>query len=239
MPRKSKPFDLAYLCDSYRNGKSLLALSRELGVSRSTLGRRLVTAGIPIRDGSTANRVSMQQMSAEQRLARATAAHESLRGKTQTLDTLIKRANSRGRNIGHGELELIDALRAVGINAESQFPCGKYNIDVTVGPIAVEICGPEIKRLSDPVFLERAEYLRNRGYSVILIFFKSLEQFAGNLDHLVAFLQYAQCDPTTGRKDWMIRCTSERFTRVRNNLGQFAVEPTTISFGYALREWNF
>ncbi len=65
------------------------------------------------------------------------------------------------------------------------------------------------------------------------------DDFVGNLDDLVALIEETYRTPAARRKHWMVRCTSERFARVRNDLGQFTAVPVPIRYFNVRRELNF
>lgn len=217
--------DVPAIVAAYVSGESELSIAKRTGLTRIVIRRRLVEAGVDTRDGSEANKLRMARLSTEERKALASKAHDAVRGKARSEEELARRADARTRLIGFGEPELIYAIHAAGMSAEGQMPCGRYNIDVTTGNVAVEVCAAETRRLSDPKFRKRIEYIRDAGYTVVLIFFRELPFLIANMDQVVAFLDGLRRHPATSSKHWVVRCGVERFARVRNEKGQLAAVP--------------
>ena len=238
-PKYRLDIDMNPIIEAYQAGESLLSICSRLNLSRPIIITRLQDAGIEIRGQSIANMVSMAQMPKSVRQARADAAHKARSGSKALHAELLKRASAQKFIVGFGEREIIEYFRSKGINALGQTVCGKYCIDVTIGTIAVEVCGSSITRLYDPVFLERSKYIRDSGYALVLIFFRRPDQFTARFDDIVAFLESAQSDPSINGKNWMVRCTSERFTRGHSENGQFTCIPMPERFFYSVSEWDF
>ena len=226
---------------AHEAGESVLALSKRLGVNRSTIAQRIREAGGEPRGSRAANILVAANKTPEQHRAGAQAAQEARRNKGASHAEKVKRAASRGKVIGAGENEIANAARAAGLPVDQQAPVGIYNVDVLVGSIAVEVIRLPSSHLRDPAFRERAKYLRDCGLCVVLVTFRKpsgVSSIVGNLDHVVAFLERADCTPALRSKDWMIRCSAERFSRTRDDRGQFSAIPATERFLYAISEWD-
>jgi len=74
----------ADVVDRYIRGEAETSLAREFRVSPSAIRTRLANAGVHIRTQSEAAFVSARQQTSEQRLARVAAAHDAVRGMTQS-----------------------------------------------------------------------------------------------------------------------------------------------------------
>lgn len=129
--------NLDQLISRYQAGESELKLSREFKISRRTIRRRLLNAGIIPRNGSQANVISMSRMSITERQARTAASHIAARGRHQPIAERTMRARAREfkkLSISPVELTLSDMLRAEGIvNITSQKAIGPYNVDIEIG----------------------------------------------------------------------------------------------------------
>lgn len=220
-------------------GMSVLKLARMHGVERVMIIPRIIAAGGEVRGRSAANRVRMNREGVEGRKRLTEAAHEARRGTKVPEDELLRRASTKNKLRGLGEKVLIEALEFRGLPTEAQRPCGKYNIDVAVGAaVAVELVTQGNFRLRSPRFAERFKYLTNQGYNVIFVTFRHdwLRAMIGNLDDVLALVELVYRYPPARRKHWMIRCSLERFARVRNERGQIAAIPTPIRFFNFVRE---
>lgn len=230
----------AELVTAHEAGESILQLATRCGVSRGMICTAVRCAGGTIRGRQAANTLVAQNKTPEQRKAGAEAAHKARSLTPVKLEEKLLRASRRSTMVGCGELNVADALRGRGYAVEQQWPCGKYNIDVAFGPIAVELMSSATNPCADPVFVQRTEDLRNAGYCTIVVRFRCRfpDDIPGNLDDIVTFLERTYRNPALRRQNWVIRCCSERFARIRNHLGQFAVIPAPIRYFHTVSEWN-
>jgi hypothetical protein len=75
----------AEIVSRYASGESELALSRLYKVQTGTIRRRLIEAGVEIRNGSAANILRFAKMTYEQRCELTSAAHVAVRGSKNSL----------------------------------------------------------------------------------------------------------------------------------------------------------
>lgn len=229
MAREITPFNLDYanrLRLLHEAGRSVLSLSKEFGHQRFTIQRWIERAGGTVRNRSEAMFQRMATTSAEERQSLSRAAHDAVRGVKRSDEELRKRAIAKKQMIGHGEPELLEAILVNHLPAEGQRPCGKYNIDIAVGDcVAVELVTQGNLRITR--LPQRSKYLRDHGFCVITVTFRfdRVDCLVGNLNDVVALVERAYRSPSMRRKNWMVWCRSERFARIRNDLGQLtAVE---------------
>src|SRR5260221_6938381 len=139
------------------------------------------------------------------------------------------------RIIGFGEIELERALRQEGLGPELQRPCGKYNIDIAISSIAVEVFTPSNswRHMND---LKRFKQLIKSGYTVIYIKIRNKQALLSNLQDIVAIIKQAYGDPPSRRKHRMIRCSFYSSIRTRNERNQFASIPAPIRYFYTVSE---
>jgi len=74
----------------YVAGESENELAKRYRIGRQSIRRRLVAAGIPIRGGSEANRLTAAKLTPRQRKARARAANEATRGCVRSEATRLR-----------------------------------------------------------------------------------------------------------------------------------------------------
>ena len=221
-------FDVKPIIKAYLAGESELSISKRTGLERIVIRRRLLENGIAIRSGSEANRIRMSRFSKEERCALTQNSHAAAKAipQRQRTEMLEKTAKAKIKRIGQGEDEIIQYFFDADIPIERQAAIGIYNIDILCGTIAVELrklpgSGQERRRFS-----ERTKYLSERGFTLIIIEFSRLEQLLRNANEVIALIKQSYCLPAPSRKHRVIRCGSNRFTRVRNNLGQLTAIPT-------------
>lgn len=187
----------------YLAGDSELALARAYGVERIAIRRRILNAGIQPRGVSEANRIRMQRLSPNDRSALAAAAHAAVRGKPRTDSELATRARTSqqsGRYIGRYEQDLVALLRVRGLEPIAQHAEGRYNIDIAIHPIAVEVHTQSAMPLTVPAIRPRIVELLKRGWIVIYVWIDRRSKHPLSpraADDILALYQRAQIDPTT------------------------------------------
>lgn len=166
--------DVDNIIKLYKSGVSELALSKQFGVNRGTIRRRLLNAGIIPRGESEAQRAWNASRTIAQRKAQTISARNARRGQKDTYETLVKRAKTierMGKLDGTYEVEIAAELRRRGIPFVPLKALGKYNIDFFIfNRIALEVYGGEWHRGGRHIerFAERSEYIRNRGFHLVL-----------------------------------------------------------------------
>lgn len=197
----------------YQAGESELAISLALGLNRQTITRHLTRAGIQRRGVSEANLIRMQSMSDEERQELTKAAHEAVRGKKLTKAQSIR--NAKIREIWHNqrgtfEVELESWLADRGHVLTPQFAVDRYNIDLAIPPVAVEVHWRSHNPVTLPATKERIEYLTNRGWSVIYVWVtrtQVLDERAA--DQVASLIELSRRDPSTRGQYWVVRSRGE------------------------------
>lgn len=143
-PRRNLPLPSEDIAAAYRAGESEYSLSLRYKVSRLAIRKRLTELGVEIRGRSEAGKVRARRMTPAERLAQARPSHDALRGTKQPVEALLARAQQRERRglcDSPGELRLLGDLRNRGLDPTPQKAIGKYNVDLAVAPIAMEVLG--------------------------------------------------------------------------------------------------
>jgi hypothetical protein len=168
-PKADVPWD--DLISAYEAGESEYSLSQRFGAARTTIRPRLEAAGVQIRDRSSAGLNRAAKMTREERLAQLRNAHAVWREPVdpaspprQTPPRLVSKATEigpdgkrhytgefkvaraklieqAGRYDSPGEMLLGEALTERGLLVVPQKAIGKYNVDLAVAPVAVEVLG--------------------------------------------------------------------------------------------------
>jgi very-short-patch-repair endonuclease len=172
-----KPLPVDEIVSRYIAGESELSLSKTFGIDRNGIRRRLLQSGITPRNGSQASIISMSRMTPSQRKARASAAHEAVRGRYVPIKEREQRANTRERHSIGGSLAesiLSDMLKEKGImSITPQKAIGVYNVDIAIEScrIAIEIFGGSwhLSSHHSALHQKRIPYIRNKGWTVVII----------------------------------------------------------------------
>lgn len=229
-------FDPKPIVKAYESGESELSISKRLGIERVVIHRRLIEAGVHIRSGSEANFLRFQRSTEAERKAITLAARRAA-FKAGVYDRLPSfAAQKKVKRIGAGEKEMLEKLRERGLAPIAQRPEGFYNIDICVGSVAVEVASYPLVGFMLKKMGSRIKYLSGKGYTVIYVCFKRLNQLLAQIDEVVSLIEESYRLPAKARKHLMIRCGSNRFTRVKNDRGQFSCIPTAEEFFNSISE---
>lgn len=200
----------AEIVDAYARDESEKALAERYGVSRNVIRAVLLRNGVAPRNRSAGMYARMRQTPAEERLALAAAAHDAVRGAKQTDEHRGKTAKTleaRGNaNISAKEIQLAGMLEARGIVVARQTAVGRYNVDLTLPSIAVEVCGGNwlfAEGRRNGRYCRKIMDLGKAGWHVIIAQLGTLggKTISDRLvDELVAFAQFAGRNPSAPRE---------------------------------------
>jgi len=205
------PPDANDLVKRYLAGESEQALAESFGVSRAVIRRVLLEAGIRPRNRSAGMHTRMAQTSPEERRRLASAAHDAVRGKAKTADFLaakalgIERIGAAHGNASVAELILADMLREAGREVIHQKAIGPYNVDLTTGPVAVEVLGGGWHRSKKHG--ERLRYILNAGWDVIYVWVdgRNFPLATGAGEYVAAHCEFRDRNPAAPRCYRVIR----------------------------------
>lgn len=212
----------------YLDGTSENEIAKRLGVQRFVVRRHLASAGVPIRDQTEANRLMMSARSPEEHARNTMAAHDAVRGKRQPETTGVARAQAKAKKAtpeSADERAMIERLRAAGYDAVPQRAVGKYNIDVAVQPVAVEVFGGGWHASGKHAagWPARRDYLFDQGWNLVVVWVSAQYPLGrGGYDQVVAHIEQTRSDPSLRRQEWMIRGDGQPETIYRRQLYKVA-----------------
>jgi very-short-patch-repair endonuclease len=182
-------------------------------------------------------------MTLEQRKERAKAANNALRGGKQPIAGRIKRAiglESTGyeQMIGFGEKEFSNLLTERGIKFVWQKAVHIYSLDFAIGNVAVELKAGNSGYWPD-VLRNRVKNLSELGWRILYVCFDSTESLLGNFEYIISNVDRLNREPAAPGKYWVIRSRIDRFTRFRNDQGQFSAIPSAPKLFASCREFYF
>jgi very-short-patch-repair endonuclease len=113
------------------------------------------------------------------------------------------------QNVGPDEEKVFQALRQAGFKVDRQTPVDRYNLDLTVGDVAVEVHrhphGPHLDRNG---LHQRVDYLTDRGWRVLYAWCpRGLNRV--DLEQVVTLLKQLRFTPPTPGKYMVLRCYGE------------------------------
>lgn len=185
----------------YNSGLWKNEIATRIGISENTIGKYLSFLGVPIAENaSQAAKCVHERGGKEWSKSVSNSAHRAVKGLKRTDESLIQRANtleSIGRFGSSAERILFDMLVARGVNPIPQKAFSKYNIDIMVGNVAVEVTGRGRKLKDIPVIKEKIKLLLNSGYSMIWVWAnKSFPIESGAADYIVSYYQEVCLNPS-------------------------------------------
>ena len=232
------------LVSMYKSNWSINRLATHFGVSRNVVERNLKQYCVKLRTQSEAETIKWSLMTPEQRANQVKPAHCATKGRIKSPEVKHRMAIARFKkpssyHIGVGEKEFKKYIRGLNLVEDVNFQtvCDFYNIDVTIGTVAVEL-SPDASRFAKKAYIERIKHLIN-SYSVcIAITFKSKSAFIGNFDNIIADINFIRRNFTADSRYWMIRCREQNCTVVHDNLGQFSSVPTPVKHFTVIKTIN-
>jgi very-short-patch-repair endonuclease len=216
----------------YGEGIGIVALGERYGVDAMTVRKRLDKAGVCLRKGSDANLIRWRNMSVDERTATVEAAHNSVRGVRKSSDNLRRKALTI-EHLAKGsylENQLHSLLVDAGLSPVPQVAVGRYNIDLAIAPLAVEVWGGDwhMKGHHASIFGERTRQLFDCGWSVLHVIVSQRQlPTAVTAKNVVAFLDIARSLPPNLRKYWVIRRDGQIVTFGSSDDKNISVVPAT------------
>lgn len=172
MTARTDPAKLDNAVSRYLAGESAYKIQTTLGVDRGALRRELVDRGIEPRGRSAAGLNRAASMTADERLAQASAAHAAVRGQALSFEKRCRLAlgrEAKPRPMSTYESMFADWLTGLGCLYRRELAVGPYNIDFAVGPVAVEILGGEWHAYKVALHAERTPYILNQRWGLAFV----------------------------------------------------------------------
>lgn len=203
MTRKTDPIKLRDVVRLYESGQSVNQIAASVGLSRRTVDAHLVSEGVTKRTASEQNRIAAANQTASERKARVAAAHAAKRGAVPSAEGLSKAARTReanGSTQSAGERRLLDWLNERGEFPAAQTAVDRYNIDITISDLAVELLGGEWHRYKRTA-AERSKVILDAGWHLLFIWnTPNYPLGEGAADYLLTFLEFTRKNPTAVRE---------------------------------------
>lgn len=220
--------DRQALIARYLTGTTQSELRRIYHMHFEPIHQVLLDAGV-LRTPLEARRLVIQRWTPERRATFQEASSRALRNYVHGEEWAIATARGRERTlnrIGFGEWQLATWLRQYGLTFVLQQAVGHYNVDIGILPIAVELFMTAANPLGRIKMRQKVEYLLNRGIHVLFIM-SSPRHFlrAEVAEHVVAFLEEAQCDPSPVGQYRMIRGCGELMATSSRDLDNVTIIP--------------
>lgn len=208
---------------AYSSGQSEKSVASDYGVSRGAIRYVLSKNSVPIRGRSDSMLVRMSRLTPEERKANALAANAAKRGlpNTDAQQRRVALTNYHtGRRIGRWEKELTHELVSRGLSADPQFPVDRYNVDIAIPPIAVEVHTQYARPYYHLRDRNRIKYLCDTGWTMVYVLAGRTMNIPLVADEIVTFREEVQRDPSLVGEYRMIRGSGEFLAFSRADLDQ-------------------
>lgn len=214
------------LLDLYNSGIWKCDIASRLGISEGFVGSCLNSLGVPIAKNRSESLRNIHNRGGEERKHSITKnAHDSVRGMNRSAENLIKCAIGRERAKRFGsstEKALYDLLIDKGVNPIPQKAVHKYNIDLAIGYVAVEISGRSRKPKDIPAMIDRIKYLIDSGYIIVWVWANTtFPVTVGAADYIVSLVNEIGADPAFIRENRVIRCDGKLLSRCGRDSDNF------------------
>lgn len=205
----------------YESGIAEWTIAKQFNVSRQVIKRILISNNIKRRGCSKAANNRWDGMTATERKAAISNAIEFNRGKKLSYNHLCKVAKGVERNqsnMSASEKFLFDLLLERGINTIPQKAVGKYNIDLAVFPLGIEIFGG-FWHASKPNHIERTRYLLDNGWNMLFIWTHATRSplCQAVAEYVVTYLDELSRNPSPIRQYRVIRGDGQELSRGSSN----------------------
>jgi very-short-patch-repair endonuclease len=205
----------------YTGGMSELAAARAHGYDRATIRRVLLEHSVAPRGRHEASLLRMSRLTPEERSALAAAAHEAVRGRVQPDAERRKRALAgEVGQTNRSEAERIFERWLVerGLRPTPQKAIGRYNADLAVESVAVEILGGGWHG-QKARHGARTKYILDAGWHVVFVWVDGFKWplLPEAADYVAAFAEEARRNPSGVREYRVIRGGGQEVARGRAN----------------------
>ena len=196
----------------YRDGALFVDLAERFNVHWMVVRRVIINAGVKLRPYSEIQRIKASRLTKQERARHSKAAHDAVRGKSQSLEHRRKIAltrEDRGVGISRIELSCKNLLEDRGFTCIPQKAIGSYNVDVAITepPIAVEIFGGHWHAHGSHAarFRKRIDYIINSGWHPIIIWVtRDYPLEIGAIEYIVSFAKKISGNKSFRCKEQMI-----------------------------------
>lgn len=189
----------------YVAGLSEMTVAQKHSTSRQRVRAVLVESGVEVRDRSAAGRNRADRMTAEQRRAQAVPAHTTWRGGHHAEKSLVAAAltrERRGRLGSEGEMLLYRMLRKQGLAPVPQKAVGKYNVDLAIETVAVEVLGGSWHLRRRSMHAQRSKHILDAGWHLVMVWDSDGRSTLGPgaAQYLIALLEELRRNPPAQRQ---------------------------------------
>lgn len=218
---KYKYLDAEHIIKLYLSGQSENSLSKQFNVNRGVIKNLLLSNNIERRDCEKALVNRMNMLSDSEKKALVKNAQIARRSHPTTQSELINRAIGMQKfncRVGEFEIETLERLKYDGHNPIHQQAFGRFNFDIAVGNVAVEIyintCNPLGRKHHIPKIVEVA----HSNWNIIFVWINPRNKIFSDCayNEIVKFIEFSASNPSFIGQYRVIRGTGEFYAASRD-----------------------
>ena len=209
-------FDTDDIINSYITGESVYSIANRKGLDRGTINRLLLKNGCSIRGLSESQLLRFKHATYEEKAKITQKANEARRASPAKESELINHALAAERGlfkVGEFEKEMFDFLKKEGFSPVLQKAWRKYNFDICVGNVAVEIhqstCNPINKAYTRKKLID----VIDAGNNIIFVWINPRTKIFSEsaCQDVTSFIKRSCCDPSFIGQYRVVRGTGELY----------------------------
>jgi len=214
MPKKPRPFNFEYARRLYRNGHGIERLAYKFGIGQGRLHKMLLNCGdVAVRSRSDAMRLRWQRATKCTRDHLLAAAHAAATGRKRSSAEIEASSHARAHaqqksriHTGRFEDVLETLLRQRGCEPVPQLAVERYNLDLGLAPVAVEVHVAANNPLADSGIRQRLKRLLKLKWWVIYVWVTAAYPLTdAAADEIVAYYKRVKRNPTARSQYRVIR----------------------------------
>lgn len=210
----------------YDEGLSVIQISRQLSVGRGQINSCIADLGLDRRNGSEANLLRFARMTPEQRRELALSAHDKrancVRSDAELTAEAIRKQHTMER-VGILEADVAECLRSKHLECIPQFAWKRYNFDIMVGHLAVEVHSGPMRPINTSGELRKTTEALSAGISMLYLWLRNRATFNDlAIDEIVAFHKLTRRKPSPLGQYRVVRGDGKIDTASNDKLDEFA-----------------
>lgn len=205
--------------DMFLSGVGIRGVADAYEVAPGVIARILREHGIKPRDRAEQQAARMARCSPEERLELVKAAHDAVRGVPHTEEQRVKVAITREKrqtSVSHYERAIAALVKKRGLAPTLQKAIGRYNCDLAIDPVAVEIFGGGWHWTGDHLdrSARRLRYFLDSGWHVLMIRIdrEHIPLRGAIADYIVSYVNEVRNDPSRTREYRVVRGAGKLLT---------------------------
>ena len=211
--REKRNHLLSKVKTGYENGENVLQMSKVYGASRRVINSCLDDLGLERPTVSATNRSRFQAMTDEQRKEVTATARKIMRSSARaqySMELKAKRDQASLRYVGKFEREMAERLDGRELEVIPQYAWGRYNFDLFVNGVAVEIHSGAARPFYNSSNFQKTIEAVCAGISIMYIWMRPVRSVTDiAVENVIAFIDESSRNPPTLGQHRVVRSNGE------------------------------